>query len=217
MDFIISFATVFLIARFMKTLFPNFLEINPMQLFNFDIMAIMFIVNALIFASMLYIFFAIVNIFKKIRYFNLFFYQAIKAYSILNVLTVILFVILIDKVMKNKLNEWNAIESAISITSLILVFYLFYRLLMKPIAEYLINTNVFKKKTAYLFGILSIIIVMQTNQPVFSNYFINVIDKQELCKQYVEINYKDNITNMKQDKDCMIGKCIKLIENGDIP
>lgn len=215
LDFVISIATVFLIARLLKTLFPKFLEISPLPLFNFDIFALMLFFNAVIFSSILYIVFFIINKFKKIEGFHAIFYQGFKAYSILNVFIVIPFVILVNKVMQNKLDDWYISENIIAIICLISIFYLFYRLLIKPISIFLYKS--FSKKISFFIGVVSVIISITINQPIFENYFVNVVDKTEFCKQYIELNYKEDILTMKQDKDCMIGKCIQMVENNIKP
>ena len=47
----------------------------------------------------------------------------------------------------------------------------------------------------------------------FPNYFINVIDKKEFCIQFIDIKFHNNIVNLKQEKGCLIGKCM---ENFDL-
>ncbi len=215
LDFVISVASIFFITRLLKTLFPKFLEINPLTLFNFDIFALMLFVNAIIFSVILYMFFFILNFFKKIENFNAIFYQGFKAYSIMNIFVIIPFVILVNKVMQNKLDNWSFSESIIAFICVISLIYLSYRLLIKPIAIFI--QSEFSKKVSYLISFLSVFIAITTNQPIFENYFINIIDKTEFCKQYIELNYKEEITTMQKNKDCMIGKCIQTIDSGITP
>lgn len=211
-DFIISIATVFFIVALLKNLLPVYWVIDPIKLFNFHIFALLLTVNTFIFSSILLIFFFVLDKLKKIDNYNLVFYQGFRAYSIINLLIVILFIILVNKLMQNKLNDWSFIEGAFGIYCILIGLYLFFRLLINPISI-LLQTS-FSKNISFTIAFISVLMAGFANEPVFKNYFINIIDKPEFCKQYIEINYMEDIVSMRKNKDCMIGTCIKGIESG---
>ncbi len=210
-DFVISFSIVFFIIQLLKELLPDYLSIKPLELLNVIQFGFMLATNVFLLAFIFCILFWLLNKIRRIDNISLIFYQVIKTYSIMNIFIVVIFTILLDKILTNNTTNWTLLESFIAIGLTIAVLYMFYRLLLKPIAVFL--TTYFSKKTSYIISIASIFIALNINQPIFTKYFINVIDKEEICKQYVELNFQQDITDMKKNKDCMIGKCLKEFNN----
>lgn len=210
-DFFMSLIVVFIIIRLIKTLLPSFLTINPLALFNLDILGLMFITNVLLFSLIFYLIFFMIGKTKNIENINLLFYQAIKTYSILNFIIVIMFIMIVNKLMTNNMNNWGVIETIFALLLTITLIYLIFRLLINPVSIFLMTY--FSKKISYLLSFTILVFATYINQPIFTNYFINVIDKEAFCKQYVEINFKADIIHMTKNKDCMIGKCLQVMEN----
>lgn len=200
----------------LKNLIPGYLQINPLPLINEYIFFILLATTTVLFSFILTTICSFFLILKKIKFHHPIFNRSITVYAFLNILIITICIIMINRLMvtDNMLVATGNLDFWIANTVVVLAFSITLITLIIPLAIYL--NQYYNKKISYIMSITAVVIASSANPVLATSYFKYAINQGELCKQLVEIKFKEQLETGALNKDCIIGKCL-TIDKKEIP
>ena len=212
LDFLASLPVVAVLVAAMGQFLPNYIEINPMNILRMELFLVLLTVNAVTFSLCLWLVSMVVLVFSGVRLHGAIFYQGIKSYAFLNIPAAIIFVIALNRIVV--VGDFNVSTGTgdllFAAGVAVFGFALGVWLVAVPLGRYMRSR--YRAAVAYPLGIAVFFVASFVNPVVASEYFNNILDKEEFCKQYISFQKKDVLRNGTYNKDCLIGKCMAVFE-----
>lgn len=206
-NLVTSLVLVATIIVFFKYLFPGLFSVE-VALINPFYLAVLLLVQTVVFAFILSIITSIFLIAHKRTFHYLIALQAIQAYAVLNLFLVVMLWLVINRVLKtgNVQEPSSSLDLWLGGFLAVVVFWFVWRLLINPLWGY--AARYYSKKIA-----LGITVAVISVSGWLSSYAILdfgewVINKPALCKQIFETKKQQGKLDPSVDEWCFIGHCM---------
>jgi len=192
----------------LKHLIPGYLQIDPAALINPFIFPLTLVLNTVIFSAILFFICSMMLLPKVYKLQPCIFKHAIWVYAVLNILISLLFVIGLNRMiviadMHTAINNMDLWIGGILATLLLLMTYW---LLIQPVARYF--NQYYRKQLSYILSITAVALTISANPVIAISYFDHAINHDAFCKQWAEINFKEQLEAGTTNKDYLVGQCL---------
>ncbi|PCH93967.1 MAG: hypothetical protein COB83_12785 [Gammaproteobacteria bacterium] len=213
-DFFATALLVGVVLTITKSALPTAFIFDGVAGINPLILTIMLILNGLITSSVFYCISSIPVLIKSRRPAeNKMFFQCIRTFSILNLITPILAIIAINRLAStyNLLIAPSDFDMWFGGVIALLAFFVVYRLLIKTSAKYF--EKIFNKKTSIVIAILTVSLSSYANLGYSLSFYKYLIDTGTFCEALVEQQFEKQIIEGSVNYYQRKLKCKKLLDS----